>query len=1136
MAVDGGAIALQIVLSDDNIEVQAKQVGEKAAKAISGASSKSSSAVSAASAKASSAISGVGSVAGKLGGIVAAAFSVAKIVSFGKECLEVGSDLAEVQNVVDVAFGDMSSDIDAWAKTAMTSFGMSETMAKQYAGTFGAMAKSFGYSTSEAVEMSEAVTELAGDVASFYNLDADTAYTKMKSIFTGETESLKDLGVVMTQTALDEYALSNGFGKTTSSMSEQEKVALRLAFVTDKLSDASGDFQRTSGSWANQVKILSLQFDSLKASIGQGLINLFTPVIQMMNAVLTKINEVAAGFGSLTAMIMGVENESGSSGTGAIASDLASASDSANDLTSGLSSAGSAAKKVAGTLAGFDKINVLSSNASSGGGGGGASSALATAVAADAAASQAESAVDKAMSALERLKESFKPVADEFVNGFESTFVGAKWVDDIQSDCDSVRQSLVDIFTDPEVQSAAQECTLAWSHAAGAAAGLVGTIATGAAKTATGAVSQFLETESEPIQTHLVNMFDLSTRKAEATSLMCSSVSDIVEDVVDSGVYEDVGADAMGIMFDVSAMSTEVSTAIDTGLSEGVALGLADNESVFSQFFINVGEFVDGFLEPLREVFDVLNQNIDSSWLADVFSSIGQDAVDILADIVDYLNDAYEALKPVFDFIGKLIALGIGKHLQTLISAFKIVFAAVKSVVKVTSGLTSAFFGLLKGDPTQMFEGLKTALDGVGGFFKDIWDVIKNASNAISDFFIALTGGPEAAGERFLSFKEKITGIGNTFKSVLSAVVGFFSWCGSEISGSFSALWDGICSVWSTVSTWFNDNVITPLVEFFTPIFETISHIFEGLWIVIQAIWIVVSTWFDENVIQPVTEFFRGVWEAVSGFFSSLWDDIVAIWTTVSEWFDLNVIQPVTELFRGVWEAVSGFFSTLWEDIKGIWTSVSTWFDENVIQPVVTFFSNAKDDISEFFSGLWDDICGVWEAASGWFEEHVTGPIADLFEDLKSAVKSTFNGLLSHVESMINSIIDGLNGVIGKMNSFINDCAEIVGKSWSPFGTLNHVSVPRLAQGGYVQANTPQLAIIGDNKTEGEIVAPESKIAEAVAQGILQILPYLNGAASSGASIAGGNCNITLELDGQTIYETVKSYEKNANRRSGGRL
>lgn len=317
-------------------------------------------------------MSGITGLAKKAGAALAGAFAVSKIVDFGKKCLELGSDLAEVQNVVDVTFPNMTAQVDEFAKSAAQSFGLSETMAKRYTGTFGAMAKAFGFTEKQAYEMGTTLTGLAGDVASFYNLSQDEAYTKIKSVFTGETESLKDLGVVMTQTALDSYAMANGFGKTTSKMTEAEKVALRYAFVQDQLLAAQGDFARTSGSWANQVRILQLQFDSLKASIGQGLINLFTPIIKTVNTLIGKLATLANAFKSFTELITG-QKSSGSSTVASPVSDLANtagdaedglenASGAADDLSKSTNNVGSAAKKAAKqlrSLMGFDQINKL---------------------------------------------------------------------------------------------------------------------------------------------------------------------------------------------------------------------------------------------------------------------------------------------------------------------------------------------------------------------------------------------------------------------------------------------------------------------------------------------------------------------------------------------------------------------------------------------------------------------------------------------------------------------------------------------------------------------------------------------------------------------------------------------------------
>ena len=326
---------------------------------------------------------GLGSVVKKIGVLIGGAFAVGKLAQFGKECIELGSDLAEVQNVVDVTFTTMSDKVNEFAKNAMTSAGLSETMAKQYVGTFGAMSKSFGFSEQQAYDMSTALTQLTGDVASFYNLNQGEAFTKLKSVFTGETESLKDLGVVLTQTALDQYALANGYGKTTSAMTEQEKVALRLAFVQKQLSAASGDFIRTSDSWANQVRVMQLQLQSLKATVGQGLINIFTPVIKVINTLLAKLATVANAFKSFTELITGNKSsgQTGASGAGLTGTDLATTedaydsaadgasnlADSTQDVTDSTSKSTSALKKqnkaLKKNIAPFDELKVIGKEA-----------------------------------------------------------------------------------------------------------------------------------------------------------------------------------------------------------------------------------------------------------------------------------------------------------------------------------------------------------------------------------------------------------------------------------------------------------------------------------------------------------------------------------------------------------------------------------------------------------------------------------------------------------------------------------------------------------------------------------------------------------------------------------------------------
>lgn len=316
--------------------------------------------------------SGIENSLKKIGKLAVAAFSVKAIVNFGKECIDLGSDLTEVQNVVDVTFGSLNTEVNRFAENAITQFGLGQTVTKKYVGTFGAMAKAFNFSNKEALAMSETLTGLTGDVASFYNLSSDEAYTKLKSVFTGETETLKDLGVVMTQNALDQYALANGYGKTTSKMSEQEKVALRYKFVLDKLNIANGDFARTSDSWANQTRVLGLRFNELKATLGQGFINIFTPIVKGINMVLSKLQVLANAFKSFTEMIFG--NAGGDDSTSTV-SNLASDASKASDAVSGIGDSAKKSAKDLKSLASFDTAQILkkddSDSSSSGSGAGG---------------------------------------------------------------------------------------------------------------------------------------------------------------------------------------------------------------------------------------------------------------------------------------------------------------------------------------------------------------------------------------------------------------------------------------------------------------------------------------------------------------------------------------------------------------------------------------------------------------------------------------------------------------------------------------------------------------------------------------------------------------------------------------------
>lgn len=208
------------------------------------------------------------------------------------EAVQLSSDLAESQNVIEVAFGESSAVIDKWSQGLLENFGLSELSAKQYAGTFKTLANSMGVANSSGTEMSQTLTELSSDMASFYNASQEVAANALKGIFTGETESLKQFGVVMTEAALSAYALSEGFATAYNDMTQAEKVMLRYQYVVEALSQAQGDFANTSNSLANQHRMLTEQLKELAIEMGKELLPIAQDVVGWINQMVKYISQM----------------------------------------------------------------------------------------------------------------------------------------------------------------------------------------------------------------------------------------------------------------------------------------------------------------------------------------------------------------------------------------------------------------------------------------------------------------------------------------------------------------------------------------------------------------------------------------------------------------------------------------------------------------------------------------------------------------------------------------------------------------------------------------------------------------------------------------------------------------------------
>lgn len=661
---------------------------------------------------------GIQSLAKKTGKILAAAFTVKKLADFGKECIELGSNLAEVQNVVDVVFPHMNKQIDSFAKNAAAQFGLSETMAKKFTGTFGAMSKAFGFGEKQAYDMSTTLTGLAGDVASFYNISQDEAYTKLKSVFTGETESLKDLGVVMTQTALDSYALANGFGKTTAKMSEMEKVALRYQFVQDQLTSAVGDFSRTSDGWANQVRILKLQFDSLKATIGQGLINVLSPVIKVINMIIGKLMTLANAFKSFTELLSG---KKGSSGAASGMADVAAAAGKAENATSGV---GDAAKKTAkelkGITTGIDELNIIdqSTDSSSGSGSGGGYSSDSFDMGSLADTSALDETDSKIQALIDRMKELTTLATKGFWDGFGDTSV----FQSIKSELGGIKESLKNIFMDPEVQSAANKYKDSVAYNLGKIAGSGTSIGATIADNILGGIELYLQQNSNRLKQHLISMFDIRGDMAEISGNFAEAVSEIFS-VFRSDSAKQITADLIAIFVNPILTVQEILAKFGRDILNLLTQPIIDNKDTIKQV--------------LQELLDFIQPSISV-------------VKDLITNFVDAIEVAYDSvISPIIHAITEIVSVAV-LVIMNMILLLLDTLERLREGWKQLEEATSKIWNAIKSSILTIIRAIQTGIDTVIGkiqnswnntwtsvknttsqIFNDMWAAIKSTINAI---------------------------------------------------------------------------------------------------------------------------------------------------------------------------------------------------------------------------------------------------------------------------------------------------------------------------------------------------------------------------------------------------------------------
>ena len=848
---------------------------------------------------------------GKIGKVLGIALSVAAIVNFGKQCIELGSDLAEVQNVVDVTFQGLNEEINAFARNAIEQFGLSELSAKQYSSTMGAMLKSMGFTTRAAADMSMELTGLAGDMASFYNLSGDDAFAKIRSGISGETEPLKQLGINLSVANLEQFAFTQGMNKSYNAMTQQEQALLRYQYLLSVTSDAQGDFARTSDSWANQTKILAERFNSLKAAIGQGLINVFTPVLRVLNQVIAKLADAAKAFQRFTEIITGKKSQSNNAMNG-VAANTDNATTSMGGLTTATNKAGAAAKKAEEAfhgLLGFDEVNSLTKAQESSDGSGGTDGAGLEDMSGfvDDTAMETDQELNPV---LQKLIDKLKELRDLFKQGFKAG-LGDVTLEPLKKAIEGIKKNLKEIFTDSDVVAAVNDWADAVAYALGQVVGAAASIGITIATNLLGGLNKYLEQNSGRIKQYLISVFDIHAETASIIGNFAQAAANIFS-VFGGENGQQVTANLIGIFADAYM-----------GLSELTSKTARDVLDVFTRPFIEnqgvIKEALDGTLGIVSDVFGTIKQVVD--------------------DTFDKANEVYDAhLRPLFDDL----ASGLSSITAVIVDAYN------DYIMPVLDALSSKVQIFAEQHLQPMFDKASELIGKAADALRAIWNnvLIPFISWFVQNVAPIIAAKLEAVGEVFFTVKGVVTDV---LSSIMTALGGLMDFIAGVFTGDWQLAWDGIKEIFSGI--W------GAIKNLLSGIWEAIKSIISGTLAVIRT---VISSIL--NTVKTIfSTSFNAVKTTVTTIFNAIKSTITTVLGTIQTGINisLNTIKTVfSTVFTTIKNTVTDIFNSIWSSIKGVINSIIGGVEGmsnavvDGINIVIKALNNLSFDIPDWVPGM----------------------------------------------------------------------------------------------------------------------------------------------------------------------------------------
>nr|DAF63108.1 MAG TPA: minor tail protein [Siphoviridae sp. ct7yc1] len=1043
--------------------------------------------------------SGFRGLASTIGKFYATYWMVMRAVGKIGSAVDLASQLTEVQNVVDTTFGDMASKVDDFTKTSIQDFGMSELTVKQISSRFQALGTSVGitsqqvangtavankalmsqnntlYKTTDSMaDMSLNLTRLAGDMASFYDVDQADVAKSLQSIFSGTIAPLRRYGLDLTQATLSEWAMKNGLDANIKSMTQAEKVLLRYNYVMANTQAAQGDFAKTANTWANSVRVLKQELQAWGSIIGSVIINALKPFVQALSKVMLKVISFTRTVADALGAIFGWTIEI--SGGGATVDGMEDIADGVGDIGDNADSSNKKAQKLKKTLLSIDEIHALDDNSDSGSGGGsgsGGSGGGGAGGGVDSSLKKTDGLLEKYKSSIKDLYSLGKYIGDALASAMESI----DW-QKIYRKADNFGKGLADFLNGLISPRLFYDLGATIAGSLNTALHFLNSFGTTFDWTNFGlsianGINGFFKNFDFALLAKTINAWVQGIYTMLTTAIKNVSWKDVLKGITDFLSNLDIKTveiivgtlpikkiislklGSVALAFIGKSLSKAIAQAIASKIGfelvEGAGIGTAIMQAfktIFASLSTNLGLLIEGLFSGLS--------------LGDaITAAFGTGAVDLLATIGSAFSAIAGTILSIVNFV-KMLKDGFS-WVNELLMVIGVALATIGAILAGVAALPAVIVG-----------AIVAAVATIVVVVKDNWSAVCELFSTVGDWFN-----------------------GNVIKPVVS----FFKDMWKTISGFFGSLWKDIVTVWQGASKWFSSTVIEPIVGFFKGFATRAQQIFQGIWIIIQAIWIVASGWFNNNVITPISNLFNFLKTFIQTTIQTAKDFVFSTWQGVASWFSGTVIQPISNFFNMLKAGITSALSTAKNFVISTWQSVAGWFNGNVISPITNCFNIMKNGITSAFNYVWSSI--------------------------KGGVTGAMNYVISKIENGVNFVVSGINSLLRGFNKVVSMAAKVAGANWNGVSLVPKVHIPRLASGGIFPRGEDGMAFINHNELVGKfsngrnVVANNQQITEGIKQAVMEGMAQVMMNSNAGGNSAPIIENV-FKCDSETLYRMTQ--------------